>query len=119
MWNSLITRIFEEVFFHRSKDSNDEVRCTCVTHLKALIIFDVDKNIKTEYLKYLARAFYDSSNYIRLEAVRILEELVDVRPSITYLFFPLNLCRTIKLSLISYLLCSATWTDLLKLPVGT
>jgi hypothetical protein len=77
----LITRIFEDVFFHRSKDFNDDVRFTCVAHLKELILFDTEKAIKTEYLKYLARSFYDTSGSIRLEAVHILEELVDVRLS--------------------------------------
>lgn len=79
MWGTVIEKIFEEVFYHRSKDFHDEIRYHCMEHLQSLIFFDIEKNVKMEYLKYVARGCYDYYDSVRLKAVEIIKALVEVR----------------------------------------
>jgi cohesin complex subunit SA-1/2 len=65
------------VFLHRCKDTQEDVRLTCFLHLKDLILFDPERNLKGEYLKYLARGFHDRSHAVRMESIQIIKELIE------------------------------------------
>ncbi|RYH17183.1 hypothetical protein EON65_28975 [archaeon] len=83
--------IFNAIYMHRSKDSHDEIRLTCVRHIHNLILYDMTKPLKTEYLKYLGWACFDYAHSVREEAVKAIKKLVQVRLCFEYA----NLCASI------------------------
>ncbi len=81
MWSEVISSVFNTIYISRSKDFNEDVRLVCVRHLEQLIRFDVSRPVKTEYLKYLGWACYDHAHAIRFEAVRAINNLIQVSHS--------------------------------------
>eukprot|EP01039_Chlorochromonas_danica_P002825 gene2825-3080_t len=76
-YHDLVNTIFNTIYLHRSKDSHEEVRLTCLGHLPALLSFDPHKPIRVDFLKYLGWACYDYANQIRLNALESIRALVE------------------------------------------
>eukprot|EP01041_Mallomonas_annulata_P007904 gene7904-16177_t len=69
---SLSTMIFNSLFQHRYKDSNDNIRAMCIKHLGQWIFINNAEMFKDEYLKYIAWMLSDRALVVRQEAVRTL-----------------------------------------------
>jgi hypothetical protein len=71
--------IFTSILLHRLHDKSDHVRAICVEALYAWTSFDPVRVIKAEYLKYVGFAFSDYSDDVRIAALDVLDELLEVR----------------------------------------
>lgn len=69
--------IFNSIYIHRSKDFHEDIRLTCIRHVKDFIAFDPERELRSEYLKYLGWACYDYSNQVRLDAVEAIKSLLE------------------------------------------
>jgi hypothetical protein len=91
--DEMITAIFTTIFVSRSKDVLDTIRLRCLFHLGAWmktdperstlnrIIFFHSRNlrwIEDDYLKYIGWMASDRSHPVRLEAIEVLTELLEV-----------------------------------------
>lgn len=70
--------IFNTIFIHRFKDAQSDVRLVCIRHINEWILFDLKRDIKVEYLKYLGWACNDPSDNVRLEAIMSITGLLKV-----------------------------------------
>jgi len=70
--------LFNSVFVHRIKDSNDTVRMVCLNHVNEWVLFDVKRDLKVETLKYIGWACSDYCSAVRLAAINSMEELLKV-----------------------------------------
>ena len=69
--------IFASVFVHRSKDSREDVRSRCMTHLGELIMAWPEKYLVDDYLKYIGWTLTDPSDNVRRATAAALLLLVD------------------------------------------
>lgn len=74
----LCNTLFNSIFAHRIKDSNEIVRMVCLQHVNEWVLFDVKRDIKVETLKYIGWACSDHSAVVRLAAIDALDELMQV-----------------------------------------
>lgn len=70
--------IFNSIFIHRFKDAQSDVRLVCIRHINEWIQFDLKRDIKVEYLKYLGWACSDHNSNVRLEAIMSITSLLKV-----------------------------------------
>jgi hypothetical protein len=73
-----VNTIFNSVFVHRARDFHDQVRTTSMQHLYRFVVFDLEKPIRSEYLKYLGWACSDFAAAVRMHAVHAIHRLVQV-----------------------------------------
>lgn len=81
----LCGNIFNSVFVHRLKDSQEAVRALCTRHIGDWLPLDPAKYYKDDYLKYIGWMCFDYSAAVRKEAVRSIGRLLKVR-ALTALF---------------------------------
>ena len=70
--------MYQSVFLHRYRDSNEAIRVTCAYHIGQWITIDVSELLKDEYLKYIGWLCSEPSRDVRLEAVIALSHVVQV-----------------------------------------
>ena len=75
----LCNTIFNSILLHRIKDFHEEVRTIAVQYILHYIRFDLKRTIHVEYLKYLGWACSDYASSVRLEAIRGIHSLAEVR----------------------------------------
>ena len=79
--------IFNTIFIHRFKDAQSDVRLVCIRHINEWILFDLKRDIKVEYLKYLGWACNDHNDNVRLEAIQSIISLLKVIIIFLFLYF--------------------------------
>jgi cohesin complex subunit SA-1/2 len=70
--------IFDSIFVHRYKDSNDMIRAHCCTRLGDWLLQDPNRLCEEKQLKYLGWMCSDRSIIVRFEAVNAISKLCDV-----------------------------------------
>ena len=75
----LCGNIFNSVFVHRLKDSQETVRALCTRHIGNWLPLNPAKYYKDDYLKYIGWMCFDYSAGVRKEAVRSIGKLLKVR----------------------------------------
>ena len=83
-FTKLVTTIFNAVFVHRYKDSNESIRSLCTHRLGVWLLQDPVRMFEDTYLKYIGWMCSDRSAEVRLEAVKAVSHLCDVSISILY-----------------------------------
>jgi hypothetical protein len=72
----LSNTIFNSVFVHRYKDSQETLRAQCTRHIGDWLSLDPARLFKDDYLKYLGWLFFDYSSVVRKEAVLSFKKLL-------------------------------------------
>lgn len=75
----LCGNIFNSVFVHRLKDSQETVRALCTRHIGDWLPLNPAKYYKDDYLKYIGWMCFDHSASVRKEAVRSIGKLLKVQ----------------------------------------
>jgi cohesin complex subunit SA-1/2 len=73
--DALIQEMFEVVFIHRYRDSDDAIRVECIDELGRWMKSYPDKYMQTTYFSYIGWSLSDMSEKVRLVAVKSLSNL--------------------------------------------
>ena len=77
-YSDLANVIFNSLIVHRLKDSNERVRAVALQHLFEFLVFDPQKAIKVEYLKYMGFSTFDYSALVRTTAIKLIIKILEV-----------------------------------------
>ena len=71
--------IFNSIFAHRYRDTNERIRANCTRRLGQWLLKDPVRMLEDTYLKYLGWMCSDRSHLVRLEAISAISKLCEVR----------------------------------------